>query len=471
MRAAFVSLILAGALLAPAPAHAVDLTLKIEPGLALALDSPQSELFGAGGEILVKGAVGLARWFALQATVGFLGLPATSDTDSAAFAYFLGGGPRLFRPHGKGLWFPWLDGDAMYVRTGPLNRFSFALAAGVAFPLGAARQVWFGPYVRYLQIVETARPGYDDSDAKIVCAGLSIEVGAPRRIATLGGRTGVDKDGDGIPDEYDVCPNQPEDRDGFQDEDGCPEPDNDKDGILDKDDLCPNQPEDKDGYKDDDGCPDLDNDGDGIPDKTDKCPNQAEDRDGFQDDDGCPEDDNDSDGVKDKDDKCPNLPGTAESFGCPDRDLDGTTDQDDQCPDVPGPPENKGCPSYKNVTVTKETLELAQKIFFAHDLTRILPRSFPLLDEVAQALKDHPKLEVRIEGHTDSTGREQHNRTLSAGRAFAVRDYLIQRGVEAKRLDAKGYGSALPIDTNKSVSGRENNRRVEFVITVGAEEK
>jgi OmpA-OmpF porin, OOP family len=102
-------------------------------------------------------------------------------------------------------------------------------------------------------------------------------------------RTRVDSDNDGIPDDVDQCPDMPEDKDGFQDEDGCPDFDNDNDGIYDSQDQCPNDPEDFDGFEDSDGCPDLDNDHDGIPDKLDKCPNTPEDIDGYQDEDGCPD--------------------------------------------------------------------------------------------------------------------------------------------------------------------------------------
>ena len=83
-----------------------------------------------------------------------------------------------------------------------------------------------------------------------------------------------DRDGDGILDNVDKCPDDPEDKDGFQDEDGCIDPDNDSDGIVDSDDRCANDPEDKDGFQDADGCPDPDNDHDGILDINDKCPNQ-----------------------------------------------------------------------------------------------------------------------------------------------------------------------------------------------------
>src|SRR6185503_11210516 len=90
-----------------------------------------------------------------------------------------------------------------------------------------------------------------------------------------------DKDGDGIPDSFDACPDEGEDKDGFQDEDGCADPDNDGDGIADADDACANEPEDKDGFQDSDGCPEQDNDGDGIPDDADKCPNDKETVNGF----------------------------------------------------------------------------------------------------------------------------------------------------------------------------------------------
>jgi hypothetical protein len=131
-----------------------------------------------------------------------------------------------------------------------------------------------------------------------------------------------DQDADGILDKDDKCPNDPEDKDGFEDGDGCPDLDNDKDGIPDTQDKCPNVPEDKDGFEDSDGCPDLDNDKDGIPDAQDKCPNVAEDMDNFEDSDGCPDPDNDKDGILDVDDLCPSAPETKNGFedkdGCPD---------------------------------------------------------------------------------------------------------------------------------------------------------
>jgi OmpA-OmpF porin, OOP family len=248
-----------------------------------------------------------------------------------------------------------------------------------------------------------------------------------------------DADGDGIPDNVDKCPNDPEDKDGFQDADGCPDLDNDADGIPDKADKCPNDPEDKDGFQDADGCPDPDNDADGIPDKADKCPNEAEDKDGFEDADGCPDPDNDKDGVLDAADKCPNDPGPADNAGCPKK--------------------------YEHIVVTQEKIELKQKIFFDTNKATIQPRSFSLLDEIAQVLRSRPTMTVRIEGHTDSRGRRAHNMQLSTARAESVRQHLVGLGIDPSRMQAQGYGPDQPIETNKTAAGREKNRRVEFFIT------
>ena len=99
----------------------------------------------------------------------------------------------------------------------------------------------------------------------------------------------VDTDRDGIADHCDRCPRRPEDLDGFEDDDGCPDLDNDGDGVPDDIDGAPDRPEDLDGFEDDDGVPDLDNDGDGIVDERDMCPDMPEDLDGDEDADGCPE--------------------------------------------------------------------------------------------------------------------------------------------------------------------------------------
>ncbi|MFL5347091.1 MAG: Ig-like domain-containing protein [Hyalangium sp.] len=287
-----------------------------------------------------------------------------------------------------------------------------------------------------------------------------------------------DSDNDGVPDVADKCPDQPEDRDGFQDEDGCPDPDNDQDGIADVADKCPNQPEDKDGFQDEDGCPDPDNDHDGIADTVDKCPNEPEDKDGFQDEDGCPDPDNDQDGIADAADKCPNQPEDKDGFqdedGCPDpdNDHDGIPDAEDQCPLEPevinGVDDSDGCPDIgeSKVQLTATKIVIREKVYFATNKDVVLARSFPLLQQVASLLRANPEIKkVRIEGHTDSRADDAFNLDLSQRRAGNVRKYLVeQANIAPERLDAVGFGETRPVDTNLTAAGRENNRRVEFII-------
>ena len=254
-----------------------------------------------------------------------------------------------------------------------------------------------------------------------------------------------DRDGDGIIDTLDACPDKPEDFDGNADRDGCPEDqDTDGDGILDSLDRCPKEREDFDGVEDADGCPDLtrDRDGDGFLDEVDNCPDSPEDKDGFEDEDGCPDPDNDRDRIPDTRDKCPDEP----------EDQDGDAD-DDGCPDI-----------YKTIVVREDRIELKQKVFFTTGKAEIMERSFELLKEVAQALKSRQSVRVRIEGHTDSRGPDSYNLKLSGERAESVRGFLEQEGIAAARLEAKGFGEEQPIDTNLTEEGRASNRRVEFHI-------
>jgi outer membrane protein OmpA-like peptidoglycan-associated protein len=292
-----------------------------------------------------------------------------------------------------------------------------------------------------------------------------------------------DRDGDGIKDDVDKCPDDPEDFDRFDDEDGCPEPDNDRDGIPDVDDNCPDIPEDQDGIEDEDGCPEGDKgdrDGDGIPDADDKCPDEPEDFDSFQDEDGCPDPDNDRDGILDVDDLCPNDPEDKDGFedqdGCPDldNDKDRITDKDDKCPLEPetynGRDDEDGCPDRGRVTVTETSIEIIEVIYFDINKDTIKSVSFPILDEVAATMQGNPSIQlIEVQGHTDDQGDDAYNLDLSDRRAKSVVKYLVGKGVAANRLTAHGYGETQPLDPRRNKTARDKNRRVAFLIVKRSE--
>ncbi len=216
-----------------------------------------------------------------------------------------------------------------------------------------------------------------------------------------------DMDGDGIKDSKDKCPTEPEDMDGFQDEDGCPDIDNDQDGIPDVRDNCPNVPEDIDGFQDEDGCPDLDNDEDTIPDVRDGAPNDPETFNGYKDEDGIPDE----------------LP-------------------------------------------ARLTL---QGVLFQVDSAKLLPEAVEILSEAGSILKTNNDIRVRIEGHASSEAPFDYNQKLSERRAKAVKAFLVkQHGIDANRMETIGYGEERPIANNDTEEGRAKNRRMEFVILEGS---
>jgi OOP family OmpA-OmpF porin len=254
-----------------------------------------------------------------------------------------------------------------------------------------------------------------------------------------------DTDGDGMTDDVDKCVTDAEDKDGYQDDDGCPDNDNDGDGVPDGSDKCPTDAEDLDGFQDDDGCPETDNDGDGVPDANDKCANEPEDMDGFQDDDGCPDTDNDGDGVLDANDKCPAEPETVNGF------------QD-----------NDGCPDEIPAAVKKFT-GVIKGINFKTGSSDILKSSNKTLDATVKILGDYPDLKLEIQGHTDDQALKAgskfaDNMELSQARADAVKAYFVGKGVTEDRVIAKGYGDTAPIDPRKTAAARAKNRRVEFKL-------
>src|SRR5690606_9837973 len=214
-------------------------------------------------------------------------------------------------------------------------------------------------------------------------------------------------------DVLDACVLQAEDRDGFQDEDGCPEPDNDLDGVPDALDACPNEPEDPDGHDDADGCPDLDNDGDSVPDTADQCPN---------------------------------TPGQAdqEPIGCPLK------------------------PAL--VVVTDCEVKITQQIHFEYNSDRISAVSHGVLDAVVEVLEKNPSIKLEIQAHPANRGTPAYTKQLSTRRANAVLKYLVSHGIAPDRLTAQGYGLERPLVPNTSDENRALNRRVQFVRTEGSKE-
>lgn len=344
------------------PAKVGDFSLKIEPGVAFPLSRPQSQRFKVGGGETVKALWVLTPYLDIGPSASFLALPAENSLSDAGTAWSFGGSARFKRPYnapdGDGTYgiSPWVDVDALYVRTGDLNRPGFAAAIGLLVPIGESRAFRIGPFARYLQILQGSPSGFDNHDAKILSLGISLEAGAAvERVHRV----------------------EREHRD-----------------IL-------------------------------VPEARIVI---------------------------------------QETFVCPDRDKDGVPDNVDHCPDVNGPMDNWGCPAYQRLVVHRDKLELKEKLFFAWDAATLQEESFPVLDEVVQALMDNRKFRVQVDGHASSEGNDDHNQTLSENRAEAVLDYLVAHGVSKERLVSKGFSSSIPIDTNKTVAGRENNRRVEFDV-------
>ena len=234
-----------------------------------------------------------------------------------------------------------------------------------------------------------------------------------------------------------------------------PPKDRDGDGVLDVDDKCP----DVKGLASLKGCPDRD--GDGIADGDDKCPDVA----GFARYQGCPIPDTDKDGINDELDKCPTVSGVARYQGCPvpDTDGDGVNDEEDKCINEKGPASNFGCPVIDEKIVARVN-KAAQNVFFATGSSKLLAKSFPKLNDVVSILKENPSYKVNIDGHTDNTGKADRNQILSDSRAASVKTYLVSKGIEEGRLTSAGYGQDKPVADNKTVAGRAKNRRVEMTL-------
>jgi outer membrane protein OmpA-like peptidoglycan-associated protein len=286
--------------------------------------------------------------------------------------------------------------------------------------------------------------------------GLTRGVGAPqvRGLLSIEWAPAVeqpsDRDGDGVLDVDDYCPNVPGEASDDPRKNGCPiaPGDRDKDGILDVFDACADEP----GVKTDDP-------------KTNGCPVVAPPP--------LPPSDRDQDGIIDDLDACVDEPGVKtndpKTNGCPpprDRDKDGIIDELDACPDVPGPanedPKKNGCPAAR---IEQGQIKILGRVEFENNSSKISPESEPILNAVLEVMQEHPEFtKLGVEGHTDNRGAAAYNKRLSQQRAQSVMKWLTSHGIAAKRLSAAGFGMERPIDNNDSDAGRQNNRRVEFHI-------
>lgn len=293
-----------------------------------------------------------------------------------------------------------------------------------------------------------------------------------------------DDDKDGVMNKRDKCPNTMPEEFEYVDKSGCV-PDTDGDGVPDYKDECPDTPSEAIGFISEKGCP-LDSDGDGVFDYLDKCPDTPKEAYGMVDSKGCPKD-SDFDGVPDYLDKCPdtdlNLVGKIGEDGCAlDSDGDGIPDYLDACPEIAGVASNNGCPEQKvkveddlelKADVLEEEKKKVEKLFqkalngieFETGKSIIKAKSFGILDEVVKVMKENPTYKLTINGHIDNTGSYDKNVQLSKDRAKSVKDYLVKKGVEDKRLESFGFGPDKPIADNKTPQGRAKNRRVEFVLS------
>ena len=144
-------------------------------------------------------------------------------------------------------------------------------------------------------------------------------------------------------------------------------------------------------------------------------------------------------------------------------------DVDDRCPMEPETHNRyrdaDGCPDRRPFRATRGQIHLLEKIYFETDRATIRPVSLPLLDAIAAFLRDTPTIRlVEIQGHADERGTEAHNLALTRARAAAVRRRLVDRGVAAKRLRARGYGERRPLDRRHTPEAWSRNRRVQLIV-------
>jgi outer membrane protein OmpA-like peptidoglycan-associated protein len=319
-------------------------------------------------------------------------------------------------------------GDNSYGTVNPGLGLAFWFTDQVGFSLESSYKRSFGP--------REDTNGAPDSPTHFQhTAGITFKFG------------GKDTDGDGIYDKEDACPEVA----GLKEFRGCP--DTDGDGIQDKEDSCPEVA----GLAALNGCPDTD--GDGISDNEDACPEVA----GLAALKGCP--DTDKDGVADKEDKCPTVAGPKENGGCPwpDTDGDGVLDKEDKCPEVKGTVANEGCPEIAESAIL-ELNQYSKTVLFESGKYNFKEEHYPTLVSITKILKQYPYSRFVVEGNADSEGTNAMNQILSENRATSVKNYLVENGIQADRLQTIGFGETKPINTTRTVKGMAQNRRVEFSL-------
>lgn len=323
-----------GLLALPALAQAQEVTLRVEPGVAIPTTDPQAQRFGVGGAIAIKPELGLGSYFSIGPSLQVMQLPSNVPGVDAGNAWSYGGFARVKRPHdyvhNPGTGFsaisPWVDADLKLVHTDPLDRLGAAVAVGASVPTSDSRWLWVGPFARYdLVNQEDGKTRVNTNSAKTVIVGLSFEFGAAHK----------------------------------------------------------------------------------RPEKAVPPP--------------------------------PPPP----------------------APKVEPKPEPKPLPPPAEVV----KLEFRPRIQFAWDSAKLEPSQLIPLQDVVKAMLADKSYSVKIEGHASSEGQVEHNNKLSQKRANAVLEFLVANGVDRSRLSATGFGSRVPVATNKTEAGRVANRRVEFDVT------
>ena len=369
-----------------------------------------------------------------------------------------------------------LLGDARNLQIGLEGSAGFLLANETGTPIERATnlEALLGGKYRFLgdlQVGAGVGPGLTSGlgTPDVRAIGSIAYMPSPKKEAPA-----LDTDGDGILDAEDACVTVKGLTRSDPKSNGCPDVDGDGDGdgIADSADACATVKGPSHADPKRNGCPEADSDADGVTDDDDACPSvkglaQVDPKNN-----GCPAPDGDADGVPDAKDACPDRKGIeasdAAANGCPaDRDGDTIADDKDGCPEEKGDadpePAKNGCP--KSVRVTGTEIVILQEVQFDTSRATIKMVSYPLLDEVAQVLRQHQELaKLEVQGHTDDQGKADFNKKLSQDRAESVKKALVARGVAEARLTPMGYGQDKPIADNKTDKGRQKNRRVQFMI-------